>query len=50
MKGAIAGVSISLFGIAWILLFREDSIAFIGLGISFIGLLVSLDSWKSDKP
>jgi hypothetical protein len=46
MKGAIAGVSISLFGIAWILLFREDSIAFIGLGISFIGLLVSLDSWK----
>jgi hypothetical protein len=49
MKGAIAGVSISLFGIAWILTFKEESIAFIGLGISFIGLLVSLDSWKSDK-
>ena len=43
MKGSILGVSISLFGIAWILTSSGSATSF-GLGISFIGLVVSLVS------
>ena len=49
MKGSILGVSISLFGIAWILTSSGGSVASVGLGISFVGLLVSLISWKYGK-
>ena len=41
VKGSILGVSISLFGIALILTSSGGAASF-GLGISFVGLVVSI--------
>ncbi|MFZ3579748.1 hypothetical protein [Virgibacillus sp. DJP39] len=43
MRLSLLGVSISLFGIAWISASSGSSVSF-GLGISFVGLLISLVS------
>ncbi|WP_430787294.1 hypothetical protein VBD025_16070 [Virgibacillus flavescens] len=48
MRLLLLGISISLFGIAFILTSSGSATSF-GLGISAVGLIVSLIGWKYGK-
>ncbi|WP_391203627.1 hypothetical protein [Psychrobacillus sp. L4] len=48
MKSSLLGINISLFGIALIMVSSGTAVT-IGFYISFVGLLVSLISWKYGK-
>ncbi|WP_332693571.1 hypothetical protein [Halalkalibacter lacteus] len=48
MRLSLLGISISLFGIALILTSSGSATSF-GLGVSAVGLIVSISGWKYGK-